>query len=74
MNHQNILNLLYEAIDSKLVAGNWNFVNDQLTANYSVRNKTIYSIELLKSYLCDYNDAYILVRGAYNLVYRCHRT
>ena len=74
MNHQNILNLLHEAIDSKLVAGKWNIVNDQLTANYSVRNNIIYSMELLKSNLRDYNDAYVLVRGAYILVYRCHRT
>ena len=41
----------------------WNFVNDQSNANYDVGNEIIYNTEVLKSNLCDYKDAYILVRG-----------
>ena len=41
----------------------WNFVNDQLNANYDAGNEINYDTEVLKSNLCDYKDAYILVRG-----------
>ena len=41
----------------------WNFVSDNLKANCVVRNKITYNTEVLKSNLCDYNDAYIFVRG-----------
>ena len=41
----------------------WNIVNDNSSANYGVVNEIIYNIKALKSSLCDYNDAYILVRG-----------
>ena len=33
-------------------------------ANCDVANQIIYNTEVLKSNLCDYNDAYILVRGS----------
>ena len=60
MEHQKILNLLNEANDSKFVKRKWNIVNDQSNANYGVGNEIIYYTEVLKSNLCDYNDAYIL--------------
>ena len=41
----------------------WNIVNDQSNANYDVGNEIIYNTEVLKYNLCDYNDAFILVRG-----------
>ena len=41
----------------------WNTVNDQSNMNQGVGNDIIYSAEVLKSNICDYNDAYILVRG-----------
>ena len=63
MEYQKILNLLNESSDSKFVTRHWNIINDQSNANYSVGNKIIYSTEVSKSNLCDYNDAYILVRG-----------
>ena len=40
-----------------------NIVNDQSNASYDVGNKISYNTQALKSNLCDYNDAYILVRG-----------
>ena len=52
-----------EANDSKFMARNWNMVYDNSKANYDVGNEIIYIMEVLKSNLCDQNDAYILVRG-----------
>ena len=62
MEHQKILNLLNEANYSKFVTRKWNIVNDNSKTNYDVGNEIICNTEVLKSNLCDYNDAYILVR------------
>ena len=35
----------------------WNIGNDQSNVNYNSENKIIYNTEVLKSTLCDYNDA-----------------
>ena len=37
-------------------------------ANCDVTNQIIYNAEVLKSNLCDYNDAYILVRGNITII------
>ena len=37
--------------------------SDQSNANYDLGNGIVYNTEVLKSNHCDYNDAYILVRG-----------
>ena len=50
--------MLNEASDSRFVTKQCNIVNGQSNANYDVGNT-----EVLKSNLCDYNDAYMLVRG-----------
>ena len=63
MEHQKILNLLNEVNGSKFVTRKWSIVNDQSKSNYGAGNEIIYNTEVLKSNLCDYNDAYILVRG-----------
>ena len=52
-----------ESSDSKFMIRKWNTVNDQSNMNQDVGNDIIYSAEVLKSNICDYNDAYILVRG-----------
>ena len=57
MEHQKILNLLNEVDNSKSVTRKWNIVNHQSNANYDVGNKVIYNTEVLKSNLCDYNNA-----------------
>ena len=41
MEHQKILNLLNEAIDSKVLTRKWNIVNDQLKANYDIGNEIL---------------------------------
>ena len=58
-----MLNSLNEANDFKFVTRKWKIVNDQSNANYYVGNKIIYKTEVLKSNLCDYSNAHILVRG-----------
>ena len=63
MKHQKILNLLNETNDSKFVTRKWNIVNDNSKSNYDATNEITYNTEILKSNLCDYNDAYILVRS-----------
>ena len=52
-----------EENNPKFVARKWNTVKDQSNTNYGVGNEMRYNTEVLKSNLCDYNDAYILVRG-----------
>ena len=59
MESQKILNLLNEASDSSF--DKWDIDNDQSNANYDVENKVTQNIEVLKSNLCDYHDAYILL-------------
>ena len=61
--HENILNMLNEAGNSKFVTRKWNIVNDQSNAICDVGNEIIYNTEVLKSSLCDDHDAYILERG-----------
>ena len=56
------MNLLNEVSYSKFVTRKI-IVNDQSNANYDVGNEIIYNTEVVKSYLCDYNKVYILVRG-----------
>ena len=63
MEHQKVLNLLNEASDSKFVTRKWNIVNDNSKANYGVEYEITYNTEVLKPNLCDYNDAYMLVKG-----------
>ena len=40
-----------------------NNANDNSKVNYNEGNEIIYNTEVLKFNLCDFNDAYILVRG-----------
>ena len=63
MEHQKIINLLNEPKDSKFETRNWNIVNGQSNATYDVENEIFYNTEVWKSSLCDYSDAYILLKG-----------
>ena len=62
MEHQKKFNLFNEASDSKFVKRKWNIIDDNSKANFGVGNEITYNTEVLKSNLCDYNDAYILLR------------
>ena len=52
-----------EASNSKLATRKPNVVSHNSESNYDVRNEINYNLEVLKSNICDYNDAYILVNG-----------
>ena len=54
--------------DSKFVIRKYNIVNDQSNSSCSVGNEVIYSTEVLKPNVCDYNDAYILVIGSTTII------
>ena len=62
------IDLLNEASNSKFVTRKWNTGKDQSNANYDAGNEIIYQTEVLKSNLCDYNDAYIIVTGGITVV------
>ena len=68
MEHQQILNLLNEANNSKFIARKWNIVNDNSKASYDAANEITYNTEVLKSNHCDYNNAYILVVGDITII------
>ena len=68
MQHQKILNLLNEPNDSKFVTRKWNIVNDNSKANYDATNGITNNTVVLKYNFCDYNDAYILVKGDITVV------
>ena len=52
-----------EASDSKFETRKWNIVNHQSNANYHVQNEILYKKAVSKFNLCEFDDAYILVRG-----------
>ena len=60
-------NCLNEANDSKFMTRKWNNFNDQSNVNYDVGNEIIYNTEVLRSNLCDYKNAYILVKGNFTV-------
>ena len=57
-----------EASDSKFVTRKWNIVNDNSKSNFDATNEIAYNTDILKSNLCDDNDAYILLRGDVTVV------
>ena len=57
------MDLLSKVSASRFTRRKLDINNDQSNANCSIGNKVIYNNEALKSNLCDYNNAYILVRG-----------
>ena len=62
MEQQKIQNSLNEANDSKFVTRKQNIGQDRLKSNYDATNEMTCNTEILISFLCDYTDAYILVR------------
>ena len=62
MEHPKILYLLNKTNKSKFLTRKWDVVNDNSKANSYVANEVTYNTGVLKSNLCNYNDAYILER------------
>ena len=48
---------------SKYKTRNWIEINDQSSGVYNVNSQIKFKTTMLKSSLCDYSDAYILVKG-----------
>ena len=65
MEYQKITNLLDNAPNkpSKLKTKNWVEINDESRGTYNTNAQIKFKTTILKSSLCDYSDAYILVKG-----------
>ena len=70
MEYQKIVNLLDNGATlnasnqpSKFRTKNWVEINDESRGTYSVNRKIDFKASLLRSSLCDYSDAYILLKG-----------
>ena len=65
MEYQKITNLLDGASNqpSKFKTKNWVETNDESRVTYNVNSQINFKTTMLKSSLCDYSDAYILVKG-----------
>ena len=48
---------------SKFRTKNWVEINDESRRTYNVNSQIKFKTTILKSSLCDYSDAYILVKG-----------
>ena len=65
MEYQKIANLIDDALNqpSKFKIKIWVETNDESRRTYNVNSQIKFKITMLKSSLCDYSDAYILVKG-----------
>ena len=63
MEHQKIINLLDNTQNepSKFRTRNWAEINDESRGAYKDRNQIKFKASIMRSNLCDYSDAYILV-------------
>ena len=64
MEHQKIANLIDDTPNqpSKFRTRNWVETNDESRGAYNVNSQIKFKTTMLKSSLCDYSDAYILVK------------
>ena len=65
MEYQKIANLIDNASNqpSKVRTKKWVEINDESRATYNVNSQIKFKTGMLKSSLCDYSNAYILVKG-----------
>ena len=65
MEYQKIANLLNDESNkpSKFKTRNWVEINDEARGTYSPNKQIKSKTSMLRSSLCDYGDAYILVEG-----------
>ena len=65
MEHQKIANLLNDESNqpSKFTTRNWVEINDEARGTYSSNKQIKFKASMLRSSLCDYSDAYILLKG-----------
>ena len=65
MEYQKVVNLIAGASNQpfKFRTKNWAEINDESRGTYNVNSQIKFKTTMLKSRLCDYSDAYILVKG-----------
>ena len=65
MEHQKVINLVDNTPNQlpKFRTRNWIEINEQSRGVYNVNSDIRFKTTMLKSILCDYIDAYILVKG-----------
>ena len=65
MEYQKIANLIDDTSNqrSKFRTKNWVEINDESRGAYNVNSQIKFKTTMLRSGLCDYSDAYILVKG-----------
>ena len=65
MKYQKIANLLNDESNepSKFRTKHWVEIDDDVRSAYSPNKQIIFKRSMLRSNLCDYSDAYILVKG-----------
>ena len=65
MEYQKKVNLLNDEENkpSKFTTRNWVQINDDIRGAYSPNKQIRFKTAMLRSSLCDYSDAYILVKG-----------
>ena len=65
MEYQKIINLLDSTSNkpSKFRTKNWIEINDDIIGAYSPNKNIRFKTTMLRSSLCDFSDAYILVKG-----------
>ena len=65
MEYQKIINLLDNSPNelSKFKTKNWFKINDESQGTYDEDNQIRFETSMLRSSLCDYNNAYILLKG-----------
>ena len=65
MEYQKIINLLNNTPKqpSRFKIKKWVKVNDESQGTYKEDNQTRFKTSILRSRLCNYSDAYILVKG-----------
>ena len=68
MEHYKISKLLNDSTVSKFVTKKWVKVNDLSSGQYSINKNTRFKISMLRSYLCDYSDAYIVEKRTIDLL------
>ena len=71
MEYQKIANLLDSASNkpSKFRTRNWVEINDDIRGAYFPNKQIRFKTAMLRSILCDYSDAYILVKGNISVNY-----
>ena len=71
MEYQKITNLIDEDASnqpSKFRTRNWVEINDESRGAYNVNSQIKLKTTMSKSSLCDYSDAYILVKGTISVI------